>query len=127
MGLKSCQADVVIGAGPDEIGQGRCEMGEEVTHSPGAFAAVAAEWEPGRCLPINQIHSSPASCSFLKTHPLTVNKGGGSPLPLLCLNIHVGMKPNVHPAVSDFWFALNRLCAIFEGPTETLLHTYQHM
>lgn len=100
---------------------------EEVTHNPGAFAAAAAEWEAGRCLPINQIHSSLASCSFLKTHPLTVNKCGGSPLPLLCLNIHVGMKLNVHPAVSDFWFALNRLCAIFEGPTETLLHTYQHM
>lgn len=80
----------------------------------------------GRCLPINQIRSSLALCSFLKTHPLTVNKWGGDPLPL-CLNIHMGMKPNVHPAVSDFWFALNRLCAIFEGPTENLLHTYQHM
>lgn len=44
MGLKSCQADVVIGAGPGEIGQGRCEVGEEVTHSPGAFPAVAGEW-----------------------------------------------------------------------------------
>lgn len=29
MGLKSCQADVVIGAGPDEIGQGRCSRGGE--------------------------------------------------------------------------------------------------
>lgn len=47
MGLKSCQADVVIGAGPDEIGQGRCEMGEEVTHSQGTFSAVAGEWEVG--------------------------------------------------------------------------------
>lgn len=47
MGLKSCQADVVIGAGPDEIGQGRCEMGEEVTHSQGTFSAVAGEWEAG--------------------------------------------------------------------------------
>lgn len=27
MGLKSCQADVVIGAGPGEIGQGRCSWG----------------------------------------------------------------------------------------------------
>lgn len=29
MGLKSCQADVVIGAGPGEIGQGRCSWGGE--------------------------------------------------------------------------------------------------
>lgn len=29
MGLKSCQADVVIGAGPGEIGQGRCSQGGE--------------------------------------------------------------------------------------------------
>lgn len=29
MGLKSCQADVVIGAGPGEIGQGRCLRGGE--------------------------------------------------------------------------------------------------
>lgn len=127
MGLKSCQADVVVGAGPDKIGQGRCKMGEEVTHNPGAFTLVTAEWENGRCLPINQIHPSLVSYSFLKIHPLTVNKRGGSSLPLLCLCIHVGMKLNVHPAASDFWFALNRLCAIFEGPTETLLHTYQHM
>lgn len=29
MGLKSCQADVVIGAGPGEIGPGRCSWGGE--------------------------------------------------------------------------------------------------
>lgn len=34
---------------------------------------------------------------------------------------------SVHPAVGDSWFALERLCAISEGPAETMLHTYPRM
>lgn len=79
----------------------------------------------------NTLNSAVFMPSPPQSHPIIANlqieSREGREREDVLLNDPCGNESDVHPAVTGFWFVLNSLCAIFQRPSETRLHTYQLM